>query len=49
METLKNKLCAIGLLTCGGLSTLMADDATALVFIGMIAVPLFFAKENWVY
>lgn len=49
MKTLKNKLYAVVLLACGGVSTLVADDATALVFIGMIAVPLFFAKENWVY
>lgn len=49
METLKNKLCAIGLLLCGCVPTFMENDATALVFIGMFAVPLFFAKENWVY
>lgn len=49
METWKNKLCAIGLLACGGVPTLVANDATALVFIGMFAVPLFFAKENWIY
>ena len=49
METLKNKLCAIGLLACGSVPALVVNDATALVVIGMIAVPLFFAKENWVY
>ena len=49
METLKNKLCAIGLLVCGSVPTLVVNDATALVVIGMIAVPLFFVKENWVY
>ena len=45
METLKNKLCAIGLLACGSVPALVVNDATALVVIGMIAVPLFFAKE----
>lgn len=49
METLRNKLCAIVLLACGGVPTLVANDATALVIFGAIAVPLFFAKENWVY
>lgn len=49
MKTLKNKLYALGLLTCGCIPTFMMDDATALVFIGMIAIPLFFAKENWIY
>lgn len=48
METLKNKLCAIGLLTCGSIPALIIDDATALVFMGMIAVPLFFARKNWI-
>ena len=49
METLKNKLCAIGLLVCGSVPALVVNDATALVVIGMIAVPLFFVKEKWVY
>lgn len=48
METLKNKLCAVGLLACGCVPTFVENDAMALVVIGMIAVPLFFAKENWI-
>lgn len=48
MKTLKNKLYAIGLLACGCLPTFIDNDATALVFLGVIAVPLFFAKENWI-
>ena len=36
METLKNKLCAIGLLACGSVPALVVNDATALVVIGMI-------------
>ena len=43
MKTLKNKLYAIALLVCA-----LENDATALVLFGMIAVPLFFAKENWI-
>lgn len=49
MKTLKNKLCAVVLLICGYLSVLIDKDATALVFLALIAVPLFFAKENWIY
>lgn len=49
MKTWKNKLCAIVLLACGYIGVLLENDATALVFFAMIAIPLFFAKENWVY
>lgn len=49
MKTWKNKLCAVVLLACGYLGVLIEKDATALVFLAMFAVPLFFAKENWVY
>mgnify|MGYP001130571193 CR=1 FL=1 len=48
METLKNKLCAVGLLVCGGLSAYVGSDGTAMALLGTIAVPLFFAKENWI-
>ena len=48
MKTLKNKLYAIALLVCGSLGVALENDATALVLFGMIAVPLFFAKENWI-
>ena len=42
MKTFKNKLYAVGLMLCGSVPTFLE-------FIGMIAVPLFFAKENWIY
>lgn len=48
-RTLKNKLCAIILLTCGALTITVTNDATGLVFVSIIAIPLFFAKENWMY
>ena len=48
MKTLKNKLYAIVLLLCWYMPVLIDGDGTALVFIGMIAIPLFFAKENWI-
>ena len=37
------------LLICGYLPVLIDKDATALVFFAFIAIPLFFAKENWIY
>ena len=49
METLKNKLCAVGFLVCGGLSAYVGSDGTAMALLGTIAVPLFFAKKNWIY
>lgn len=49
MKTLKNKLYAILLLVCGYMPVLIDKDGTALVFFGCIAIPLFFAKENWIY
>ncbi len=48
-ETFKNKVCAT-LLTIAGLIPVFVDgDATFLVFTGCIAIPLFFAKKNWIY
>ncbi len=47
--TLKNKLYALLLIACTLPVTLLEGDATATVFVGFIAVPMFFAKESWVY
>lgn len=49
MKTWKNKLSAIAMLGCGYAGVLIGNDATALVFLAMLAVSLFFAKENWIY
>lgn len=49
MKTWKNKLSAIILLACGYVGVLIDNDATALVLFVMFAVPLFFAKKNWIY
>lgn len=48
-RTLKNKLYALLLIGCTLPVTLLEGDATATVFVGMFAVPMFFAKENWIY
>lgn len=49
MKTLKNKLCAVGMLAVGYLTMLVDRDGTVLVFLAFIAIPLFFAKENWIH
>lgn len=49
MKTLKNKVVAIALLGFGYLGTLFDNDITALIFFAFIAIPMFFAKENWIY
>lgn len=48
-QNLKGELSAIAMLGCGYVGVLIENDATALVFLAMFAVPLFFAKENWIY
>lgn len=48
-RTLKNKLYAILLIGCTVPVTLLEGDATATVLAGLIAVPMFFAKESWTY
>ena len=47
-KTWKNKLAALGLALVGYLSMLPEKDATAFVFLLMFAIPLFFAKENYI-
>lgn len=48
MKTLKNKLYATLLLASGYIPVLIDGDGTALVFFACIAIPMFFAKENWI-
>ena len=48
-ELLQNKLYAILLIVCTLPIIFWDGDATAMVFISIIAVPMFFAKENWIY
>lgn len=47
-KTLKNKVVAVTLIICGILSLTFDTDATATVMILLFAIPLFFAKENWI-
>lgn len=46
---MKNKLYALLLIACTMPVMLLEGDATATVFMSMIAVPMFFSKENWIY
>lgn len=48
-RTLKNKLYALLLIGCTLPVMFLEGDATATVFVGFIAVPMFFAKESWIY
>ena len=48
-ETLRNKLYALLLIACTLPVMFLEGDATATVFVSVIAVPIFFAKENWIY
>ena len=48
-RTYKNKLCTLVLLTLGVLTTKIDGDGTVLLFLSMIALPLFFSDENWIY
>lgn len=47
-RTYKNKLCALALVLIGWLSTLIDNEGTAFVLCLMIAVPLFFTRNNWI-
>lgn len=47
-ELIRNKLYAVLLILCTLPIVFLDGDATATVFMAMIAVPMFFAKENWI-
>lgn len=48
-RTYKNKLCALALIILGVLTTNIEGEGTVLLFLSMIALPLFFSDENWIY
>lgn len=47
-KTWKNKVSALALLVAGIVSTIPSGDATACTILCFVALPLFFAKENYV-
>jgi len=48
MKTFNNKLFAIILILCGIASMKIDNDATAFIVLLCMALPLFFAKNNWI-
>lgn len=48
IETFWNKVIALAMIFIGMLPVFIDKDATALVFISFIAVPMFFARTNWI-
>ena len=49
MKTLKNKIYALGLVGIGVAATFLLEEGIGvLIFMLMFAVPLFFAKKNWI-
>ena len=47
IETFWNKVVALAMILCGMVPMFIDKDATALVFISFIAVPMFFARTDW--
>jgi hypothetical protein len=47
-KTTQNKIHALILILIGLVPIWLDNDATAFVFLLIFAVPLFFAKENWI-
>ena len=47
-ELIRNRLYALLLIACTLPVMFLEGDATATVFVSVIAGPMFFAKENWI-
>jgi hypothetical protein len=45
-RTWKNKIAALAMAAVGYATTMVAGDGTAFAFILMIAIPMFFMREN---
>lgn len=48
-RTAKNKIIAMLLIACGVLSRIGTEDATVLVVTLIFAIPLFFARKNYIF
>ena len=46
---IKNKIYATVLLGIGVASMVLTKDATVMVLMAVIAVPMFFSKKEWIY
>ncbi len=47
-KTIKNKIVAILLIVCGLVPAFIDKDITAEIMMLLFAIPLFFAKDNWI-
>jgi len=45
---MKNKLYSLLLMGSTLIISVLDGDATSMVFVAIIAIPMFFAKENWI-
>ena len=48
-STLGNKILAVCLLVLSAIPIIMEKEATGFIFVCMIAIPLFFAKRNYIF
>lgn len=48
-RTIKNKLCSMALLSIGIITQKLTGDGTVLLFFLILGLPLFFARENYIY
>lgn len=46
---IKNKIYALALMGLGWAALKLSNDATFLVMISFVAVPMFFSKREWIY
>ena len=48
MKNVKNKLYAVALMGLSALLLLIEKDATAMILMTFISIPMFFSKRDWV-
>lgn len=48
-STLGNKIMAVCLLVLSAIPMIIEKEATGFIFVCIVAIPLFFAKRNYIY
>ncbi len=48
-STLGNKILAVCLLVLSAIPMIVEKEATGFIFVCMVAIPLFFAKRNYIF
>lgn len=46
-RTMLNKIAAVAMILCGLVTAKVLGDVTFLLFISMVAIPLFISRKNW--